>query len=77
MKQRGIVLTGVGFAVGVAEALVYYNMGKSEGKAFRFRFPPTRDFVKTAGVVLLTSVITTALFEGIKMVYEPVEDETV
>lgn len=65
--MKGIVLTGVGFAVGVFEALIYYNMGQAEGGNFKFKVPPTRDFVKTAGMVLLTSLITTALFKGIEM----------
>ncbi len=69
-----MILTGVGFAVGVAEALVYYNMGKSSGSSFKFKIPPMNDFLKTAGVVLLTSVVTTALFNGIETLYTPDDD---
>jgi hypothetical protein len=65
--MKGVILTGVGFAVGVFEALIYYNMGQSEGGNFKFKVPPTKEFVKTAGMVLLTSLVTTALFKGIEM----------
>ena len=75
MKKQAVVLTGVGFAVGVAEALIYYNMGRSAGNNFKFKVPPTKDFFKTAGVVLITSLVTTALFNGIEMIYEPADDQ--
>ena len=74
MKKKAMVLTGVGFVVGVAEALIYYNMGQSAGGNFRFAVPPTKEFLKTAAMVLLTSVVTTALFKGIEMMMEP-EDQ--
>lgn len=75
MDKKAIILTGVGFAVGVGEALIYYNMGQAGGNKFSFRMPPTREFIKTAAVVLLTSVVTTALFKGIEMAFEPVEQQ--
>lgn len=71
MNARAIVLTGVGFLVGVGEALVYYNMGKSAGSGFQFRIPPGRELAKTAGMVLLTSVVTTLLFRGVEIMMEP------
>lgn len=64
--MRGVILTGVQFAVGVGEALLYYNLGQAEGSAFKFRVPPPKDFIKTAGLVLVTSILTTALFRGIE-----------
>ena len=67
MDKKAVVLTGVGFAVGVAEALIYYNMGKTAGNQFQFKIPPVKEFMKTAGIVLLTSVVTTALFNGIEI----------
>ena len=71
MKNKAMILTGVGFAVGVGEALIYYNMGQSAGSTFQFKVPPTKEFLKTAGMVLLTSVVTTALFKGIELAMEP------
>lgn len=68
--MKGIVLTGVGFVVGLGEALLYYNLGQAQGKAFAFKIPPTKELMKTAGVVLMTSLVTTALFKGIEMAIE-------
>ena len=68
MDKKAVVLTGVGFAVGVAEALIYYNMGQTAGNQFQFRIPPAKEFMKTAGIVLLTSLVTTALFNGIEII---------
>lgn len=72
--MKGIILTGVGFVVGVGEALIYYNMGQSQNGKFRFRMPPNAELIKTVGVVLITSLITTALFKGIELAME--EDTT-
>lgn len=76
--MKSVVLTGVGFAVGVFEALIYYNMGQSEGGSFKFKVPPGKEFVKTAAMVMLTSVITTALFKGIELMIddEPGNEKT-
>ncbi len=75
--MRVVILTGVGFVVGVGEALLYYNLGQAQGAAFRFKVPPTRELIKTAGLVMVTSVLTTALFRGIEilMTEEDVEQK--
>ena len=75
MTKQAVILTSVGFAVGVMEALIYYNMGQSEGRSFNFKIPPSKEFLKTAGVVLITSLITTAIFNGIEMIYEPPKEQ--
>ena len=74
--MKGIILTGVGFLVGVAEALVYYNLGQSQNSRFKFKIPPTGDLVKTVSVVLVTSLITTALFSGIELMIDVREKKT-
>jgi hypothetical protein len=73
--MKGVVLTGIGFIVGVGEALIYYNMGQAQYTGSRFRIPPTREFLKTAGMVLVTSIVTTALFKGIEVLMEPDEEK--
>ena len=77
MDKTAIILTSIGFTVGVGEALIYYNMGQAAGKGFRFKMPPTKEFLKTAGVVLVTSLITTALFKGLELVMEPSSDNLI
>ncbi len=67
MDRKSIIITTASFVVGVGEALLYYNMGQANGKSFRFKMPPTKEFMKTVGVVFLTSLITTALFKGLEM----------
>ena len=75
MDKKAVILTSVGFAVGVAEALIYYNMGKAAGNQFHFRIPPVKEFMKTAGIVLLTSVVTTALFNGIEIITQQTDNQ--
>jgi hypothetical protein len=68
--MKEVILTGIGFVVGVGEALIYYNMGQSSGENYKFKIPPTKEFLKTAGMVLVTSLVTTALFKGIELVMD-------
>jgi hypothetical protein len=75
MKAKGIVLTGVGFIVGVAEALLFYNLGKANGKGYKFQIPPGKELFKTAGMVMITSIITTALFTGLEIAMAEKEDQ--
>lgn len=73
--MKGIILTGVGFGVGVFEALIYYNIGQSEGGKFKFRIPPTKEFVITGLTVFATSLITTALFKAIELAMDANENQ--
>ncbi len=66
MKKETIIITGASFAIGLAEALIYYNMGKGEKEGFSLRLPPGRELAKTAGVVIATSVLTALLTLGIE-----------
>jgi len=61
MKTNTIIVTGVGLVIGVAEALLYYNLGQSAGKKFAYNIPPTKEFFKTVGVVLVTSLLTAGI----------------
>lgn len=58
--KKTIIITGVSFLVGMAEALIYYNMGQNsdEKESFKFKIPDGKDLLKTAGVVILTSIVT-------------------
>ncbi len=62
MNKKVMIITGAGLAIGLAEALIYYNLGKnSKSEKFKFQVPKGNELVKTAGIVLLTSVATAAL----------------
>lgn len=61
MNKNAIIVTGVGLVIGVAEALLYYNLGQSAGGKFAYKIPPTKEFLKTVGVVLVTSVLTAGI----------------
>jgi uncharacterized membrane protein (DUF106 family) len=61
MNKNAIIVTGVGLVIGVAEALLYYNLGQSAGGKFSYKIPPTKEFFKTVGVVLVTSVLTAGI----------------
>ena len=64
------VITLVGTVVGLGEALLYYNMGRNNGKVLPLKFPPMKEFLPTAGVVIVTSFITGLLADAlIKSMY--------
>jgi hypothetical protein len=56
-----VVMTSVGLLVGIAEAFLYYNLGKNEGEKFSYKLPPKKQFLKTVGIVLATSFITAGI----------------
>jgi hypothetical protein len=62
-KQNKIILiTG---SVFMAEALIHYNIGvNKEKKDIKLEFPPTKELVRIAGVVLLFSIISTKIVEN-------------
>ena len=68
MKKEVIIITTAGFVIGLAEALIYYNMGqnKKSGQGFSYKIPPAKELATTAGVVLITSIFTAVLSSGIE-----------
>ena len=67
-----MIITGAGLVVGLAEALIYYNMGKAKEKGkFSFGVPPAKELAKVTGVVFLTAVITAGITAGIEKALEP------
>lgn len=61
MKRNTIIITTVGLVIGIAEALLYYNLGQNAGGKFKYRIPPRPEFLKTAGLVLITSLLTASV----------------
>ncbi len=67
MNKRMAIITGAGLIIGFAEALVYYNMGKTEeGEGFKYRIPKGKELAKTMGAVLVTSLLTAAISNGLE-----------
>lgn len=67
MNKKLLIITGAGLAIGFAEALLYYNLGKNEAqKTFRFQFPKGKELLKTTGLIIVTSLATAALSNGIE-----------
>lgn len=66
MNKNAIIVTSVGLVIGIAEALLYYNLGQSAGGKFSYKIPPTKEFLKPVGVVMVTSMLTA----GISMAIE-------
>lgn len=73
MNKNALIVTGVGLVIGVAEALLYYNLGKNEGGKFAYNVPPTKDLIKTIGIVLVTSTLTAAISTGIESLFREEE----
>ncbi|MBS1635388.1 MAG: hypothetical protein JST26_05650 [Bacteroidetes bacterium] len=58
-----LLLMSIGFIIDVGQALIVYNAGKgAEAKAlgttYKWKLPGGKELMKTAGLVLVTSVLT-------------------
>jgi hypothetical protein len=61
------IISGAGVAIGIGEALLYYNLGKNATrKSFKFGIPKGRELYQTLAVVAVTSVLTAMLSKGIE-----------
>ncbi len=76
MSKNAIIITSVGMVIGIAEALLYYNLGQSAGGKFSYKIPPTKEFLKTAGVVLVTSMLTAGISGFIESRFNEQEKQT-
>lgn len=76
MSKNAIIVTSVGLVIGIAEALLYYNLGQSAGGKFSYKIPPTKEFLKTAGVVLVTSMLTAGISGFIESRFNEEEKQT-
>lgn len=76
MNKNAIIITTVGLVIGTAEALLYYNLGKSSGGKFTYKIPPTKEFLKTVGVVLVTSMLTAGISGMIESRFNDKEKQT-
>lgn len=62
MNKKVLIITGAGLAIGFAEALIYYNLGKNDpDKDFKFQIPRGVELLKTTGIIIVTSLATAAL----------------
>ncbi|MDO9184483.1 MAG: hypothetical protein Q7W13_00615 [Bacteroidia bacterium] len=77
MTKNTIIITTVGLVIGTAEALLYYNLGKNAGGKFTYNIPPTKEFLKTVGVVLVTSILTAGISGMIESRFNDEEKQTV
>ena len=62
MNKKVLIITGAGLAIGFAEALIYYNLGKNDPtKEFKLQIPNGAELLKTTGIIIVTSLATAAL----------------
>ncbi|WP_339625438.1 hypothetical protein [uncultured Winogradskyella sp.] len=62
MNKKVLIITGAGLAIGFAEALIYYNLGKNDpAKEFKLQIPRGAELLKTTGIIIVTSLATAAL----------------
>lgn len=67
MNKKVLIITGAGLAIGFAEALIYYNLGKNEQqKNFKFQIPQGVELLKTTAIIIATSLATAALSNTIE-----------
>lgn len=67
-NKKLLIITGAGLAVGLAEALLYYNLGTNSDadEDFKFGIPKGAELGKTLGIVLAMSVATALLSNGVE-----------
>ncbi len=58
-----LLLMSIGFVIDVGQALIVYNAGKGAeakalGSTYKWKLPAGHELMKTAGLVLVTSVLT-------------------
>lgn len=69
MDKTVMIVTSAGVAIGLAEALLYYNLGKNaNSKSFQFGIPKGKELLQTLTVVAVTSVLTALISKGIENV---------
>lgn len=62
-----MIVTAAGVAIGLGEALLYYNLGRNaNSKSFQFGIPKGKELLQTLTVVAVTSVLTAFLTKGIE-----------
>ena len=62
MNKKVLIITGAGLAIGFAEALIYYNLGKNDpSEEFKLQIPKGSELLKTTGIIIVTSLATAAL----------------
>jgi len=70
-QKKMLIITGAGLAIGLAEALIYYNLGRNASEeGFAFGIPKGRELTKTLGIVLFTSLATAALSNTLEKALE-------
>ena len=62
-QKKMIIITGAGLIIGLAEALLYYNLGRNADNedGFAFGVPKGKELAKTMSIVLATSLATALL----------------
>ena len=67
-NKKMLIITGAGLAIGLAEALLYYNLGRNADtkEGFHFGIPKGAELGKTLGIVLATSLATALLSSGVE-----------
>ena len=71
MNKKTIIIASTGLAIGLTEALVYYNMGKNSNSGkFRVLFPKGKELLKTVCIVFISSITTAGLSNMIEKTIE-------
>jgi hypothetical protein len=65
------IITVVGLVIGVAEALLYHNLGKHAhtGGPFRYTIPEKKEFAKIVIGVMISSVITAGISSAVESAF--------
>lgn len=74
-QKKMLIITGAGLVIGLAEALIYYNLGRNAASetGFAFGVPKGKELTKTMGIVLATSLATALLSNTLENVLDKKE----
>ena len=69
-KQKFLIITSAGLAIGIAEALIFYNLGRNANteEGFKFELPQGKELARTLGMVILTSLLTAQVSNSIEKI---------
>ena len=67
MNKKALIITSAGLIIGVAEALLFYNLGKQKkGQPLTYSLPSGKEFGKIVVFAFGTAILTTALSYGLE-----------
>jgi len=70
-KQKFIIITSAVLAIEIAEAFIFYNLGRNANQeGFKVQFPKGTELLRILGMVAVTSLLTAYASNTIEKIVE-------